>query len=71
MISSATEHLLQNLEVLGSGPTWVSIFHMFVPTSAYAVKAELSYLGVGWEGNSNTAQPFKFYEKEALYLYMP
>ena len=31
---------------------------MFVPTSAYLVGEELSYLSFGWEGNSDTAQPF-------------
>ena len=40
---------------------------MFVPSSAYTVGAELSYLGVGREGNPNTAQP---YEKgiEEMYI---
>ena len=33
-------------------------FHMLVPPSACAVGAELSYLGFGWEGNSNTVQPY-------------
>ena len=32
-------------------------FHMFVSTSEYTVGAELSSLGFGREGNSETAQP--------------
>ena len=33
-------------------------FHIFAPTSIYLVGAELSSLGFGWEGNSDTAQPY-------------
>ena len=31
---------------------------MFVPILAYTVGTELSYLGFGWDGNSNTPQPY-------------
>ena len=48
-------HLPSNLEVMDKSPTQDNIFHMFVATSAYAVGAELSYLGFGIEGNYNTA----------------
>ena len=51
-VGRAWEH-----EVVGSSPTRDRFFHMFLFASAYSVGAELSYLGFGWEGNSNTAQP--------------
>ena len=47
-----------NLEAVGSCPAWARFFHMFVPTLAYTVGAESSYLGLGREGNSKTAQPY-------------
>ena len=48
-VDQVVEHQPINLED--------KIFHMFVPTSAYTLGAELSYLSFSWEGNSKTAQP--------------
>ena len=31
-----------------------TFINIFLPTSAYTVGTELSYLGFGWEGNSKT-----------------
>ena len=51
-MAQLVEYLRQNLKAVGLSPTWNRFFHMFVPTWAYAVGAELSYLGFVWEGTS-------------------
>ena len=59
------ERLPDKYEVVSWSPTLDRIFHMFVPTSRYWVGAELSYLGFGWEGNSDTAQPYILFNLSA------
>ena len=46
-VAQLEENLSQNHEVVGSGHTLSEFSYMFVPTSAYAVGTELSYLGFG------------------------
>ena len=57
-MAQSVEKLPYIHEVVGSGPTGIEFFYIFVPTLAYSVGTRLSYLGFGWEGNSNTEQPY-------------
>ena len=46
-MAQLVDHQPLNLEVVGLSPILDKFFHMFVPTSAYTVVAEISYLGLG------------------------
>ena len=47
----------QNLDIVGTSPIWDNAFLHVGTHFGHAVGTELSHLGYGWEGNSDTAEP--------------